>query len=151
MNELAVDWNELELAFSEVSETQNFFDLRSGAGISVVRGYEDEAEIQTLIQQHPDRFEKIAPLDAGFTRSALMAFLPLVAQKQLRAELELALKGPAGLTRAMDVLRTHGDVMGQFHRHEQESFWKHVNLFLGNCGVKPANRAPEPELFHEVA
>ena len=106
---------------------------------------------QTLIQQHPDRFEKIAPLDAGFTRDALMAFLPLVVQKQLRAELELALKGPAGLTRAMDVLKTHGDVMGQFHRHEQESFWKHVNSFLGNCGVKPANRAPEPELFHEVA
>ena len=151
MNELSVDWHELELAFREVSETQNYFDLRSGSVVSGVRGYEDEDEIQTLIEQHPLHFKKIEPLDAAFTRSVLVAFLPQVSQKKLRAELELALKGPAGLTRSLSVLKNDGKFVSQYQRYEQELFWSRVHQFLKSCDVKPVNRAPEPELFHEVA
>ena len=61
------------------------------------------------------------------------------------------MKGPAGLTRSLTILKRNGGEMSRYHRFEQESFWARVHLFLKECGVKPLNRAPEPELFHEVA
>lgn len=151
MHELTIDWNELELAFREISGTQNYFDLRTGSVVSVVAGYEDEDEVQTLIQQHPSRFKAIAPLDANYSRAVLSRFLNKISQKQLRAELELTLKGPAGLTRSMELLKANGAYMSAYSRYEQETFWLHLREFLSACDVKPTNRAPEPELFHEVA
>ena len=151
MKEISVDWHELELAFREISETENYFDTENGGVLSLLPGFQDADEMQGLLSSQPQRYKLIEALTTDFSRDVMVRFLSNVSSKQVRAELEMALKGPAGVTRYWALLKRDGGLLSQFHRFEQESFWTHVRMFLSCCGVNPVNRAPEPELFHDVA
>ena len=151
MKEIKVDWNELELAFREISGTKNYIDVFTGAIVSVVPGFEDEEEVHQLINQNPHRLIEICPLDANFGRAVLRRFIQQNIAQDLRNELTQAMDGPAGLTYSMNIIKRDGESLSQYHRFEQELFWEHVNTFLVDCGILPTNRAPQPELFHDVA
>ena len=151
MKEIKVDWHELELAFREISDTKNYIDIFTGAILSIVPGFEDEEEIHQLISQNPHRIIEIQPLNADFGRLTMREFIQQNITQELRDELGLALAGPAGLTNSMNIIRQDGERLSQYQRFEQELFWQHVHTFLEGCGIAPTNRAPQPELFHEVA
>jgi hypothetical protein len=151
MKEIKVDWNELELAFREISGTKNYIDVFTGAIVSVVPGFEDEEEVHQLINQNPHRLMEICPLDANFGRAVLRRFIQQNIAPNLRNELTQALEGPAGLTYSMNIIKRDGESLSHYHRFEQELFWEHVHTFLVDCGILPTNRAPQPELFYDVA
>ena len=151
MKEIKVDWHELELAFRELSDTKNYIDVFTGSILSIVPGFEDEEEIHNLIAQNPHRIIEIKPLNADFGRLTMREFIQQNIAPQLREELNSAIAGPAGLTNSMNIIRKDGEYLGQYQRFEQELFWEHVHSFLADCGIAPINRAPQPELFHDVA
>ena len=151
MKEIKVDWHELELAFREISGTKNYLDVFTGAIVSEVPGFEDEEEVHQLIDQNPHRLIEICPLNAHFGRAVMRRFILQNITPDLRADLSSAMQGPAGLTHSMNIIKRDGEALSQYHRFEQELFWEHVHTFLVDCGILPTNRAPQPELFHDVA
>ena len=148
---LNIDWTDLELAFRDATGTESFFDLRTGEVVSVVPDFSDEPDLRRLIDAHPGRFIAILPIDAGFSRRVLYAFVDTLQDGPLKRRLSAARHGAGSLTRCLEILRCDAAALQAYYRHEQDAVWRHAEAFLAKVGVASRNPVPSPELFEEHA
>lgn len=147
MRKLDVDWADLELAFRDATGAESYLDLESGEVETIVPGFLDEQELRDRVRQEPQRFVHLEPLDTGFTRSALEAFVATLPSGSERRALEAAQRKVGGLTRAMELLEHSTSTLEAFHRFEQGCLWAHIEGVLRSAGVVPCSVAPSVELF----
>jgi hypothetical protein len=150
VQQLEVDWADLELAFRDATGTENYLDTRSGAVVSILSGFDDERDLRDQLVRFPGRFLRIAPLDAGFTKRVLEAFATSLPKSELRARLDEVRHGAGGVARSIQVLHEEARTWAQWSRFEQGELWQEVARFLVAHGIA-APRAPTVDLFEGVS
>jgi hypothetical protein len=149
MLRLDVDWADLELALRDAA-TDSYLDKESGAVVSVVVGFDDERDLRDKLARFPDRFLRLPPLEAAFTRDALRAFAERVDDKGLRKKLQQATEGKGGVATGIALLKADARLWAAFARFEQGELWERLQQFLKQSGVAPASPPPAVELLEGV-
>ncbi len=150
MRTLDVDWNDLELAFRDATGTESYVDTQSGEVITVVPGFEDEADLRRHLENEPARFLHIPPIDAGYARAVMRAFISTLPASSAKEKLRAASHGAGALTRCVALLRSEEALLMGYYRFEQSAFWQHVEAFLDDAKIQPMQEAPDVDLFEGV-
>jgi hypothetical protein len=147
MRTLDIDWADLELAFRDATGAESWLDRESGEVLTVVKGFDDERDIREKLKRSPQRFVRVQPLDASFTRDVLAAFIARLAPGRTKKELEEAAEGPGGIARTMALLKGDKPTLAAFARFEQAELVRRVEAFLAGHGIKSGTEPPAPDLF----
>lgn len=150
MRTLDIDWADLEIAFRDGSGAKSWLDKETGAVLTLVPGFDDEADLRGKLRAFPDRFATLAPVDKRFTQGVLRAFIEASAGA-LKGQLDQAAAGPGGLRRALALLKDDRTAWARFARLEQQALMGHIERFLEEQGIKAGSRAPAPDLFEGLA
>ncbi len=150
MRTLDVDWNDLELAFRDATGTESYVDTQTGDVVTVVPGFDDEADLRRHLENEPARFLRVPPIDAGHARAVMRAFISTLPASKAKTRLTAASHGAGALTRCVALLRAEEELLIHYYRYEQSAFWQHIEAFLEDAGIKPLNEAPDVDLFEGV-
>lgn len=150
MRTLDIDWADLELAFRDATGAKSWLDRETGEVLTLVPGFDDEADLRGKLRTHPHRYVVVAPVDTSFTLEVLRTFIEH-STGALRQQLDEAATGPGGLSRAIAMLK--GDVTSwtRFARLEQQALMARIEGFLAEQGIKAGTSAPAPDLFEGQA
>jgi hypothetical protein len=151
MRQLDVDWADLELAFRDATGTENYLDTESGAVMSILSGFEDERDLRDQLKRFPQRFLRLLPLDAGFTKKVLAAFTAHLQHGDLRARLADVGQGAGGLSSSIRILHEDTRTWAQWARFEQGELWQEVQAFLVAHDIRAASLPPTVDLFEGIA
>jgi hypothetical protein len=113
----------------------------------VVPGFSDEEEVRELIRKEPRRYLRLDPVDTGFAREVMRAFIAAMPAGDLKRKLEVGFRKTGALTRCMELLDEDKAALSSFHRFEQARFWEHVETTLRDAGVEAQSPPPSVELF----
>lgn len=150
MRTLDIDWADLEIAFRDATGARSWLDRETGEVLTLMPGFDDEADLQGKLRTFPDRFAALSPVDKQFTRDVVHAFIERTSGA-LKKQLHDAEGGPGGLSRAMTLLKEDKGTWARFARFEQEQLMAHIERFLEGQGIKAGSRAPTPDLFEGLA
>lgn len=150
MRTLDIDWADLEIAFRDATGAKSWLDRETGEVLTLMPGFDDEADLQGKLRTFPDRFAALAPVDKEFAKAVVHAFVERTSGA-LRKQLDDAEAGPGGLARAMTLLKQDKGTWTRFARFEQEQLMAHIERFLAAQGIKAGSRAPAPDLFEGMA
>jgi hypothetical protein len=151
MKTLDIDWEELELAFREVSDTENHLDLKNGRVVSIVPGLDDENELRNHVRLHRGHFALIQPLTLKQATAIVAEFSAGLSPGHVTDQIQASLQGAGAFSSALRILRADKRLWNQYGRHEQEAFWRHLGAFLTQHGIRPKTPPPQMELFADVA
>jgi len=149
-----VDWMDLELAFRDNTGTQSYLDRSTGEVLSIVEGFDDEAELREAVAADVERHVEITPVSLSYSKKTMRNFIKnqgaSIENKETLDALKASLGSTVGiLTRSLDILREDPRALALYHRFEQQCFWDHVQNFLFEQSVVPSSAPPAPELFVE--
>lgn len=150
MRTLDIDWADLEIAFRDATGAKSWLDRETGEVLTLMPGFDDEADLKGKLRTFPDRYAELRPVDKPFTVAVVHAFIGKTAgvlQQQLRE----AEAGPGGLARSMSLLKEDKGTWARFARFEQEQLVAHIERFLEGQGIKAGKSAPAPDLFEGMA
>ena len=151
MKYLDIDWEDLELAFREVTGTENYLDTLTGAIMSIVDGYDDEEETRALIRAEPHRWLPIIPLAPDDVRIHTSQFIEQLPPGTFRFQLQSVISSPGGLGLSEGLIKTKPSVARHYFQFIQAAFWDHVQAFLRQYGLASTRPIPQLELFEDVA
>jgi hypothetical protein len=147
MRTLSIDWADLEIAFRDATGGESYLDKETGEAITIVKGFDDEAELRNKVRRSPDRYLLLPPVDAGFSKAVLHAFVARLPAGSLRTALADAENGAGGFARSMQLLRADKAAFASFSRFEQGELLKNMQQFLRAHDVEPDSEPPDVELF----
>ncbi|MBI1949332.1 MAG: hypothetical protein HYS27_26830 [Deltaproteobacteria bacterium] len=150
MRTLDIDWADLEIAFRDASGAKSWLDMETGEVVTLVPGFDDEADLQGKLRTFPARFAALRPVDKQFTQRVLQSFIA-ASGGALKGKLGDAAAGPGGLARAIALLKDDRTAWARFARLEQQALMAHIERFLEEQGIKAGSRAPAPDLFEGLA
>ena len=150
MRTLDIDWADLEIAFRDATGARSWLDRETGEVVTLLPGFDDEADLQGKLRTFPDRFAALDPVDKQFTQAVLRNFIERTSGA-FKGKLADAAFGPGGLARAMALLKEDRATWARFARCEQEALVAHIERFLEGQGIRAGNRAPAPDLFEGMA
>ncbi|MCC7070598.1 MAG: hypothetical protein IT383_04705 [Deltaproteobacteria bacterium] len=150
MRTLDIDWADLELAFRDATGAKSWLDRETGEVLTLVPGFDDEADLKGKLRTSPQRFAPLAPVDTSFTLEVLRAFIER-STGTLKRQLDEAATGPGGLARAMALLKGDGTTWARFARLEQQALMARIERFLAEQGIQAGTSAPAPDLFEGQA
>lgn len=151
MRMLTVDWADLEIAFRDATGAESWLDKESGEVMTIVKGFDDEAELREKLRRSPGRYLRLPVVGADFSRSVMQGFIARMSNGALKKKLQEVQDGPGGLARTMQLLRDDKPAFASFSRFEQGELMKQVEAFLVQHDIAPHNSAPAVELFEGVA
>ncbi|HEY1099410.1 MAG TPA: hypothetical protein VGF99_10795, partial [Myxococcota bacterium] len=74
MRTIDIDWADLEIAFRDAG-SESWLDTTAGEVVSIVDGFDDEAEIRERLTRFPGRFVRIPPVDKQWSTDVLARFI----------------------------------------------------------------------------
>jgi hypothetical protein len=150
MRNLPLDWADLELAFRDAT-TESYLDRDSGEVLSVVDGFEDEADVRQKIARQPQRYVRIHAIDKQFAMAVIARFAATEQRPKLRAALLDTLHEVGGFSRALSLLREDKAAYAAFSRFEQNEVLSHIESFLQTHHIGATTAAPPLELFEGLS
>jgi len=103
MHSVAISWEELLGAFSNMEQDRTYFFDRMTGEIFFVGSDLDDIFWEQM-EQHQDRFLEIPPLDASIERKLLNGFLDKQIDPELRSLLDHTLSGKPPYANSADIL-----------------------------------------------
>lgn len=149
MRTIDIDWADLEIAFRDAG-SESWLDTTAGEVVSIVDGFDDEAEIRERLSRFPTRFVRIPPVDKQWSTDVLARFIARQ-RGSLKARLQEAFEGVGALSRTTSVLRDDKAAWASYARFEQAELLTRIESFLSAQRLQTQQAAPSLELFENIA